>query len=186
MDPELWKDPMLVEELSGWSERLGEAGVDMTPEVLRDGLYDWAGRILEVQTTLKAPFEGYYEVAGARQRWRMFPAPDLVPYRLHIDVFDFDTWEPVYRLREPDRAWMADQLEVDRLKSALNMYAWDLYPEAYEDFAQFVATRVREDYPESIGLRLQWVFYRTPTPEEMKAGVRPEPGEVKHEKVMLW
>lgn len=141
LTPETWKDPVAVQEFRRWSDALGRIGIERSVDDVGAMLWDVASSILRFQRNAQAPFQGYYREAGTRQRWRMFPASVEETPRFRIDVQRDGRWETIYRMGDPDRAWGREHFDRDRVRAALNLYAWGLYPESYEQFVDWIAAR---------------------------------------------
>jgi hypothetical protein len=179
MTEEAWQDPIAQEEFERWSERMQGWGIDASPEDVEKSAWAVAAGILEFQTAVQAPFLPYYEFFGSRQRWRMFPAPVKNPVRLRIDVETGGEWVTVYRMGSREEKWLAHFFNRDRFRAALNLYAWNVYPEAYEEFVDWAAAQAAIDFPAGARVRIGFeVLPVTEREEAAKGGARaPEPME---------
>ena len=54
----------------------------------------------------------------------------------------------------PEHRWLAHHFERDRFRAALNLYAWGLYPETYEQFVDWLAAEAKRDFPNATRLRV--------------------------------
>lgn len=169
---ETFQDPLVQAEFKIWAERL-----NVDPEDFGDGVWNAASGLLHTQRALQAPFEPYYEIAGTRQRWRMFPGALENPSRLRIDVLEEGDWRTVYRLgsHDPGEQWLAKWFDRDRFRAALNLYAWDVYPEAYEEFVTWLAKVAADDFPTAERIRVGYEVVSALSPEEARAGIHREP-----------
>jgi hypothetical protein len=144
LTPEVWKDPLAQREFDRFSQILGGLGIRRSPEETGRHLWDLASAVLHTQRALQRPFQGYYREAGTRQRWRMFPSAIEETPRFRIDVERGGNWETWYRMGDPLHAWGREHFDRDRVRAALNLYAWGLYPESYEALVDWIAARVPE------------------------------------------
>jgi len=175
LNEEMFQDPVVQAEFENWAETLTDLGVEVTSEEFGDFMWSTASNILHTQRSLQAPFEFYYEEAGARQRWRMFPGAVEEPTRLRIDLRLGDSegeWRTVYLMgsRDPEQRWLAKWFDRDRFRAALNLYAWDVYPEAYAEFVIWLAEQARRDFPEATQLRVGFEVLPALTPEQAREG----------------
>lgn len=154
LTPEAWQDPIAQAEFADWADRLTAWGFETTQEDVAQSSWDTASGILAVQQTLNRPFQPYYQIAGTRQRWRMFPAAVEEPVRLRIDVETNQIWETVYLMGSSDKRWLAGHFDRDRFRAALNLYAWGLYPETYEQFVDWLAAEAERDFPNANQIRI--------------------------------
>ncbi len=141
LTPETWKDPVALQEFGRWSNGLAQIGIERSVDEVGAMLWDVASSVLRFQRTVQAPFQGYYQEAGTRQRWRMFPASVEETLRFRIDVERNGGWETIYRMGDPERPWGREHFDRDRVRAALNLYAWGLYPESYEQLVDWIAAR---------------------------------------------
>ena len=169
-----WKDPTVQSEIQAWADRLGRFGLDMEAGDLEDRLWQFASRYEALRGVVLAPFRPYYTYLGCAQSWKMFVAPHRFPARLVIDLKEDGEWREVYRARDDDHQWLAPVLDHDRMRSAVFRFGWRAYRRSYRQFADWVATQARHDFPEATHIRLR--FHRRPTPSAaaMRAGDVPE------------
>ena len=156
LTPETWNDPIAQREFEVWSKRLTNWGIETTAEEFSEGAWSAASGILRVQRTFQTPFVPYYEVAGTKQRWRMFPGAVEEPTRLRIDVQVDGRWRTVYRMGSADEVWLARYFDRDRFRAALNLYAWGVHEEsgAYDQFVGWLANRAAADFPDATRMRV--------------------------------
>lgn len=165
MDWEKWNEPVVNREFEMWGERLG-----LDPERLKRGAWRASGGLNEIVYGARAPFKPYYHLCGTRQRWRMFPAPEMDPFRFEIELQNADgTWRPIFVQHDEEADWMAGQLEHDRFRAALNLYAWDVYPDGYEAFVDWVADQARWDFPDARSVRVHFRVLEGKTPKAMRS-----------------
>lgn len=175
MNRQAWKQPTVQGEFRAWSERLGSWGVTIPPDELEQRSWDFALGYERARGKVLKPLRPYFEVCGVWQSWKMFVAPHRYPARLEIHVRgSAGGWTPVYVARSDEHAWMRRWLDHDRFRAAVFRYAWDHYRTTRRQFADWVAVRAEEDFPEAAQVRVSFVRYRTPSPEEVRAGVAPE------------
>ena len=171
LTPEAWNDPIAQQEFEAWADRLTALGMETTPDQFGQGAWNAASGILRVQRALTRPFEPYYHIVGTRQRWRMFPAAVEEPVRMRIDIESDGEWRTIYRMGSAQEDWGAPYFDRDRFRAALNLYAWGVYPESYEQFVNWLAEEVRTDFPEATRFRVG--FQIEPA---MKPGDSEKPG----------
>lgn len=154
LTPSAWKDPVALQEFHRWSEVLGRFGIERTPEETGAILWNVASGVLHGQRAAQRPFDVYYREAGTRQRWRMFPAAVEEMPRLRIDLEREGNWETLYRMGDPAHDWGGDYFDRDRVRAALNLYAWGLYPESYEQLVDWIAVRAPGEGRVRVGFEL--------------------------------
>ena len=84
----------------------------------------------------------------------MFPGAIEETPRFRIDVERGGNWETWYRMGDPLHSWGREHFDRDRLRAALNLYAWGLYPESYEALVDWIAARVPEADRVRVGFEL--------------------------------
>lgn len=174
MNRQAWKQPTVQGEFRAWSERLGRWGLDLPPDELEARAWDFAVGYERGRARVLRPFRGYFEVLGTWQSWKMFVAPHRYPARLEIHVrTPGEDWRPVYVARSDEHEWMRRWLDHDRFRAAVFRYAWDHYRGTRRQFADWVADRAAVDFPEAAQVRVSFVRYRTPSPEEVRSGIAP-------------
>jgi hypothetical protein len=86
----------------------------------------WVAVVVEIDETRGAiiePFSPIFELAGLRQRWKLFSGASKNRFRMWIEArrdLRVDEWELLYRPLDDDHAWYADQLEYRRVRGAWN------------------------------------------------------------------
>lgn len=169
MDWDKWQEPLVKNEFAAWSERLSITGIDITPEKLTRKAWHVSQAINDAVYAGRAPFEPYYEILGTRQRWRMFPAPEMDPFRFEIDILEpASDWKPLFVQHSKTANWRADWLEHDRFRAALNLYAWDVYPEGYDDLVSWIAEQVSAEFPDATQVRIRFRVLAGKPPEAMR------------------
>jgi hypothetical protein len=169
-----WKDPTVQAEFEAWRERLAGWGWQTTPEGFEDGLWALASAWMDVRAGLLVPFSPYYDCCGTWQSWRMFVAPHVYPTRLHVDVHTAEGWQPVFAERSDAHTWLRPVFDHDRMRSATFRYAWSKYARSYGELVRWLAKRAAADFPAADQVRVRYLRGRSPTPEEVRAGVTPE------------
>lgn len=168
-----WKDATVQAEFAVWADRLGAVGVPITVPELEERLWGLAHGVERVRGAVLAPFAPYYRYCGTWQSWRMFVAPHRYPGRLEIRVDRGQGWEPLYLARSDDHAWRRAWFDHDRMRAAVFRYGWPHYKAARRHFTDWVARQVAADLPEARRVEVSFLRYRTPSPEEARAGVEP-------------
>jgi hypothetical protein len=169
-----WKQPTVQHEFEAWAARLSRVGFDVDAAGLEEWAWGVATRWSAFRATLNAPFQPYAAHVGVRQRWRMFAAPHRFPERLEVEVRRERRWEKVFVMGSSEHRWRSQELEHDRMRSALFRYGWPHYRDLYKALCGWLAARATEDFPDADVLRCRLYRAGSPTPEEARAGVQPE------------
>lgn len=173
MNRSTWKDPTVQGEMSAWAQRLS-----LDPEVLEDHLWEAATRYMAVRKSVLEPLEPYYEHAGTYQAWHMFVAPHRNPARLYVDVSEDHgqgpTWRLLYISRHPELRWKAELFDHSRTRAALFRYSWRHYRSPFKKLGQWLAAEAAVAFPAADQLRLRWLRYQTPSPEQVLTSSEPE------------
>ena len=165
MDRSSWADPTVQDEFRAWAERLG-----MEPKQLEERAWRFAQRWNDLHQRLISPFAPYRDYAGVRQPWVMFVAPQRHPARLEIEILEGGEWRTIYRERSDDHEWRRSLFDHDRMRSAIFRFGWDKYGSSYREFSEWVAKEAARDFPRAEAIRVRMARFRTPSPEEVKAG----------------
>jgi hypothetical protein len=174
-----WQDPTVQDEFADWTDRLNRWGVAITRQEFEDDLWEAATAYESLHGRALAPFWRYYEWCGTFQSWRMFAGPHRYPSRLLIDIEEGGAWRPVYAQRDPDHAWLAEQLDHYRMRPYLYRLSWYRYADGsggFDQMTRWVAGHAAHDFPQAQRVRVRFFKFRTLSPEEVKAG-RPVSGE---------
>ena len=144
LTPEAWNEPVAQQEFQRFSQLLAGSGIQRSPAQVGEDLWKLASGVLHAQRFLQRPFQSYCQEAGTRQRWRMFPgAVEETPrFRIEVDRQGNGAWELWYAMGDPVHNWEHEHFDRDRVRAALNLYAWGLYPESYEEMVDWIAARV--------------------------------------------
>jgi hypothetical protein len=169
-----WNDPTVQAEFRARNARLTSLGFASTPEALQDRVFDIASDYSALRRRAIEPLLPWLRLTGTGQSWRMFVAPHRNPARLQIDLEQGGVWTPLYRARSGEYAWRAIVFDHDRMRSATFRYAWRPYHKRYGQLVAWVASRVRDDFPEATRVRISYDKYATPSPEDVRAGRTPE------------
>lgn len=170
-----WQNRTVQAEFASWNERLRPLGWTGTSEELQDEIFVLAKAYAGGLNALKKPFDPYYKCCGTYQSWRMFVAPHRFPSRFQIRILEGGDWRVVYEARHPEHRWLGSVLDNDRMRSGLFRYGWGRkYPREYKALGDWIAVRARRDFPGATRLQLRFANYKTPTPEQVRAGFEPE------------
>lgn len=170
-----WRNPTVQGEFQAWTERLQGLGWSGNSEELQDSVFGFASAYADVHAQLKRPFYWYYRYCGTYQSWRMFIAPHRHPSRFQIRIRQEGDWRVVYEARHAEHRWQASVLDHDRMRSALFRYGWlNRYRRSYKGLGSWLARKAAVDFPGADSIQLRFANHRTPTPEEVVAGVEPE------------
>lgn len=175
MNRRAWATPTVQGEFRAWSARLRGLGLPIGPEALEAHAWTVAQGTEAVRRELLRPFRPYYTWCGTWQSWKMFVAPHRFPARLEIEIDRGDgAWEPIFVARSDTATWRRAWFDHDRMRAAVFRFGWDHFKRGRQELVDFVAAQVREDFPDAARVRVSFVRYRTPTPAETRAGVRPD------------
>ena len=173
---EAWKDPTAQEEFAAWTGRLNDWGIAVTQTEFEERLWQVAETYMAVWQGAQRPFKPYYSLCGTTQSWRMFAGPHRYPTRLHIDIEEAGRWRPAYVQRDPRHDWLHALLDHYRFRPLIYRFGWYQHVAGYADYQQFadwVASQARADFPEAERVRVYFFKSRTPSPEETRQGVSP-------------
>ncbi|MEN0068312.1 MAG: hypothetical protein AAGA48_39700 [Myxococcota bacterium] len=165
-----WRTPTVQGEFQAWSTRLQSLGFSITLTELEDQLWDFAVGYEQGRRAILRPFLPYLRYCGTWQTWRMFVAPHRFPGRLEIEIDRGQGWETIYVARSDEHEWRRTWLDHDRFRAAVFRYAWKHYRKGRTEFTAWVSRQVGEDYPDAKRVRVSFLRYRTPSPEEVRAG----------------
>lgn len=168
-----WKAATVQDEFAAWAQRFSRLGADLSSAELEDKLWSLATSWAELRTTLLVPFRPYADVVGARQRWRMFAAPNRVPARLRIAVKAEGKWRTVYEARSNEYTWQERRFDTERIRGAIHLASWPHRRRDYRRLAAWIADEAARDFPEATHVRLSFVRARSRTPEQVRAGMAP-------------
>lgn len=169
-----WKSDNLRSDVAGWGKTLRSAGVDVTDDELAKKTFEVAKSYVDVREVLIAPIRHYPEATGARQGWAMFASPQRHPAEVHVDVFDGQQWQPVFRPRSDEHRWFADRLDHHRLRKLAGRFARGFRRDVYADLATYLGDKALEDFPNASRARVRLYRWDALRPEEVRAGAVPK------------
>lgn len=182
-----WKEPTVQGEFAVWTARLQGLGLDIDQPQLEEALWTIAKGWEDAKDTAILPFRPYYDYAGTWQSWKMFVAPHRFPSRLHIDVeYGDKVWVPVFIERSDEATWNRRRFDHDRMRAAIFRYSWAHFKGSYKAFSQAVALQAASDFPEARRMRIRFETARSPSPDEVRAGVEPKPKWTNERTIDLW
>lgn len=171
MNRSSWKEPTVQGEFRAWSGRLSALGVDIGPARLEDLAWDLASRSESLRATVLRPFQPYYQCCGTWQSWKMFVAPHRHPSRLEIDLDQGDgVFHPIYVAGSSDADWHRGWFGHDRTRAAVFRYGWEHFRPYRRQFGDWVARVAAGEFPDAHAVRVRFVHYRTPSPDEVISG----------------
>jgi hypothetical protein len=107
-----------------------------------------------IQHTLLWPVRRLNPLLRIDQRWALYQAPGMTPWRMWIEGrARSGQWVIVYRARDSEHAEDADILEYGRIRGV-----WDVtgdLPPQFGAFADWVTARVLDRHPELTGVRVR-------------------------------
>ncbi|MEM0968276.1 MAG: hypothetical protein AAGJ31_02905 [Verrucomicrobiota bacterium] len=156
LQPEAWEDPLVQTEIHRWSEFLqGMGWKEANAERVQGILWEIAETNLRFHRRANQVFRGYAEWAGAKQRWRMFPAAVEEPVGFRLEMVEVGGQRrTLYAMLAPSERWRAHWFDRDRMRAALNLYAWGLEPDGYEEFVSWLAEEVIDAFPNAVEIRV--------------------------------
>ncbi len=172
MSRQAWKTPTVQGEFRAWTERLQGLGLDISIQDLEDPLWEFAVGYERARDVILDPFMPYLRYCGTYQTWRMFVAPHRYPGRLHIEVDRGAGWEPLYVARSDEHGWRRQWLDHDRFRAAIFRYSWRHYAKGRRRFTDWVTRQVARDFPDARRVRVSFLRFRTPSPEDVRRGVK--------------
>jgi len=173
MNRSSWREPTVRDELDNWYGRFQVVGFSGSREQFEDELYDRAKQLMDLRKAVLSPFDLYYRHCGTYQSWRMFVAPHKYPAALHIEVKENGDWRKIYVERSSEYTWKAREFSNDRFRSAIFRLSWPGYKKVYQQFADWTAKEVGEEFPDATEVRLTFERGRTLSAEEVRGGKKP-------------
>lgn len=132
---------------------------------LSPGMVAAVDQLDEVRRELLRPFRKIGELAGLRQRWKLFSGASRNRFRMHIEARRDPSsadWELLYRPLDDEHDFMHEQLEYRRVRGAWNPSTSYGPRGGYGPFATWIANRVFALDPGYVEVRIQM--------EKMKIG----------------
>jgi hypothetical protein len=178
-----WDSPLAHEEFTAWSQTLSLLGFSVSAQDLRETLWHAARSYVDVRARVLAPFQPYYQFCGTRQGWPLFSHPNRFPTRLSIDIREDEQWRTIYEERNSDNVWRNSRLDHEHLRTAI----FSLFDQRreFDEFAQWIARRVRQDFPRADQVRVRLYQFHTLPPDDVRRGRRPSGRFVQDIKVTL-
>jgi hypothetical protein len=170
-------NPVTVEEITRWSERLAALGVAIPPAELGERLRDASQVFARAHRAVLAPFHPIFRLTGTGQGWALFTNPDTHPARLEIRVRRGASWEVLYRRLDPAHDWNASLLAFRRIRGVYDAGGARSKPRGpYKRFAAWIAARALADLPDVDEVEVRTLRTHTTLP-----GSPPDPKvEVRH------
>ena len=110
-----------------------------------DGWIDTVETIDHVRDTVLKPFRPVYDLAGLRQRWKLFSGASRNRFRMWIEArrdLTRDEWVLLYRPLDSEHDFLADQIEYRRVRGAWNPSTAYGPRGGYASFVTWIAGRV--------------------------------------------
>lgn len=183
MNKSAWKEPSVQNEMRIWTQRANSVGFSWTQEEFEQLLWDFSKSFLKIRKVVLKPFVPYAEYLGTRQDWRMFSAPHRYPSRIEMHVRIDGDWKPIFISRSDEADWNRRLFDHHRIRRLNFLHAWRKYRRRYKTFTRYVARKAAVDFPEADKLRIRFYKFRTPTPEERRAGHEGFEGKYIHRRV---
>jgi hypothetical protein len=102
----------------------------------------------------------------------LFAVGDRTATRLHVEVREGGSWRTVHVTRDRRHAWLDGWLSHHRMRSAVKYQAGDA--DGLKHFADWIAEQAAPDFPDADRVRVRYHRARAPTPQEARAGERPD------------
>lgn len=115
-------------------------------------------KIDRTRKTVLEPFRPIAELAGLRQRWKLFSGASRNRFRMTIDArrdLGKDEWELLYRPLDDAHAYRAEQLEYRRVRGAWNPSTSYGPRSGYGPFTTWIARQVFADDPGYVEVRVR-------------------------------
>ncbi len=165
-----WNDPTVKAEMASWSKVFG-----MQPEPFTDALYDVAVRYQEGLDVLLWPVVRWERLTGTGQSWKMFIAAHRFPSRLRVEArAEGADWDLLFEERNPEATWMSAAFDVERLRASIFRWSWPGYAKSGKRACATLALRAFAEDPTRADVRCRFLKARSPSPEEVARGERPE------------
>ena len=142
--PELREDhfdnPVAHDELEGWAEALQGAGLDVSPDALREfGLGLGRGSVAFRKLLLR-PWFPLRQLTGTGQSWGLFAYPDPYAGRLVVEGRTGEAWAELYRAPDGGEGSLAARLDYRRTRGVYDDACDRPKPrKIYSRFARWVA-----------------------------------------------
>lgn len=179
-----FRDPVVQHELAQWSGRARELGFSLDNKGLEDLVFTVGHAYSDVRDVLVWPFTRYVRFFGLWQTWNLFTAPHRFPSRLEIDLEEDGRFSPLFVARSSEHTWRRAELDDVRLRKAVYLLGWHTRGADVRRFATWVAKEAAKDFPAATRVRVRFFRYKTPTPEQVRAGA-PLEGAYRGERVIV-
>lgn len=160
--------------LSAWTNRLNQIGVDVTQHQLEETLWNAADKYGRLRRKVLLPFGPYYRFCGTDQGWKMFVGAHRTPSRLHIDINKDGQWRPIYIQGSREHTWLRTRLNHEHWRTAIFTIVYYEEHDEIRELAKWLAKQARTDFPSADRLRVRVFYLHTPSPSEVKAGAGQE------------
>lgn len=176
MNRAMWKNPTAKMEFETWAR-----GLRMKPDEFEELIWKLANLWMSIREVYLTPVNPWIRLTGTEQPWRMFVGPDRFPprYQLAMKVQSGE-WLTLYEERSQAYTWRADYFDQERARSYLYRYAWPEFSGWAETACRHFAKEVFAERPEAVEVRCRVHKRRSPSPDEVRAGKPPDPGEWFH------
>jgi hypothetical protein len=117
---------------------------------LSPGMVEAVETLDRTRNKLLKPFRPIGELAGLRQRWKLFSGASRNRFRMWIEArrdLGRDEWEILYRPLDDEHMFLHDQLEYRRVRGAWNPSTSYGPRSGYHSFCTWVANRVFDADP---------------------------------------
>jgi hypothetical protein len=144
-------------------------------EEFEEFLWDWTQRYMRLRKKVTRPFLKYADYTGARQGWTMFAGPRMRTGRYIVDVEENGVFRTVFRTHDSSATWNRGQFEHNRVRKLLAKLTSSPKLPAYGELSRWIAKRVGEDFPKATRCRVTLNTWKTLSPSQHRAGVKPAP-----------
>lgn len=166
-----WRTKAVQAELRAWGDRVRAIGVDVEQREFEDFLWDLAKGWTAARGAALAPFKPYARYLGAGQAWQLFVAPQIFTSTATIDVEEDGVWRTVFADNDARFRWNARKLEYDRVQSLFFWFGFQDRSKEWRLFAEWTAREVARDFPAATRVRLRMLRTKTPSIDDVRAGV---------------
>lgn len=123
---------------------------------LTPGMVEAVDALDEVRRELLRPFRRVGELAGLRQRWKLFSGASRNRFRMHIEARrDDGDWELLFRPLDDDHDFMADEIHYRRVRGAWNPSTSYGPRGGYGPFATWIAEEIFALDPAYVEVRVR-------------------------------
>ncbi len=151
-------NPIAEAELQRWTQLLGQAGFETTPQQLEVLVIEHASGLAAGKKAALKPLRPIQRVLGIGQAWGLFTYPNTYPHQMVISIRDrpSEPWRTIYAALDPEHDWRKSHFVYRRIRGVYDDNASNTRP-SYGNFVDWVATMAFEDFPEANEVRVHMI-----------------------------